>query len=60
MGVVLPTTIVDAVHAVARLQEMTKEYGCRAVVSEVIGETAGAALSGLSHHEVHVHGREAP
>ena len=56
----LLTAIGDAVHVAARLQELTKEYGCQALVSEIVGKTAGVALSGLSHHEVHVRGREAP
>jgi hypothetical protein len=47
----LLTAIGDAAHVAARLQELTKEYGCRAVVSEFAGESAGAALLGLSHHQ---------
>ena len=30
------------------------------MVSEFAGETAGAALLGLSHHQVRARGREAP
>jgi len=56
----LLTAIADAAHVAARLQELTKEYGCRAVVSKFAGETAGVALFGLSHHQVRSRGREAP
>ncbi len=56
----LLTAIGDAVHVAARLQELTKEYGCQAVVSDIVGETAGVALSGLPHHGIRVRGREAP
>jgi adenylate cyclase len=56
----LLTAIGDAVHVAARLQELTKEYKCQAVVSEIVGETAGVALTGLPYHETRVRGREAP
>jgi len=56
----LLTAIGDTVHVAARLQELTKEYGCQAVVSDIVSETAGVVLSGLPHHEVRVRGREAP
>jgi adenylate cyclase len=56
----LLTAIGDAVHVAARLQDLTKDYGCRAVVSEVVAETAGIGLSGFAHHEIRVRGREAP
>jgi adenylate cyclase len=55
----LLTAIGDAVHVASRLQELTKEYGCQAVVSEVVGETANIALVGMPRHEISVRGREA-
>ncbi len=55
----LLTAIGDAVHVAARLQELTKEYGCQAVVSDIVGTTAGIPLSALPGHDIHVRGREA-
>lgn len=55
----LLTAIGDAVHVASRLQELTKEYGCQAVVSEVVVETANIALVGTPRHEISVRGREA-
>ena len=56
----LLTAIGDAVHVAARLQDLTKEYRCQAVVSEIVGETAGIALSGFASYEVGFRGRMAP
>ena len=56
----LLTAIGDTVHVAARLQELTKEYACQAVVSDIVGEMAGVELSGLPTHEIHLRGREAP
>jgi adenylate cyclase len=55
----LLTAIGDAVHVAARLRELTKEYHCQAVVSDVVGETAGIALSSMPKHEISVRGRDA-
>ena len=55
----LLTAIGDAVHVASRLQELTREYGCQAVVSEVVGETANIALVGMPGREISVRGREA-
>jgi adenylate cyclase len=55
----LLTAIGDAVHVAARLQDLTKEYNCQAVVSDVVGETAGIALSGIQSREISLRGREA-
>ncbi len=56
----LLTAIGDAVHVAARLQELTKEYGCRVVVSDIVGETAGVDLSSMPAQEIRVRGRAAP
>jgi adenylate cyclase len=53
------TAIGDAVHVAARLQELTKEYDCQAVISDVVNETAGIALSEMPSREISVRGREA-
>jgi len=55
----LLTAIGDAVHVAARLQELTKEYNCQAVVSDVVCETADLVLDGIPQHQVSVRGREA-
>ena len=56
----LLTAIGDTVHVAARLQDLTKEYGCQLVLSEAVATTAGVDMSGFPHHEVRVRGREAP
>ena len=52
------TAIGDTVHVAARLQDLTKDYSCRAIVSETVAATAGADLSHCASHEVQVRGRE--
>lgn len=56
----LLTAIGDTVHVAARLQDLTKDYGSQAVVSEIVLATAGVDVSGLPHHRVSVRGRDAP
>ncbi len=56
----LLTAIGDAVHVAARLQDLTKTYACEAVVSELVGVTAGVPLADLPRHEIRVRGRDAP
>jgi adenylate cyclase len=53
------TAIGDTVHVAARLQELTKEFGCQAVVSHVVLATAGGASPELPRRDVRVRGREA-
>lgn len=53
----LQTAIGDTVHVAARLQELTKEYGCAAVVSEDTLRFAGIDAAVFPHHEVQVRGR---
>jgi adenylate cyclase len=47
----------DAVNIAARLQELTKAYGVRLVVSEQVLRTAGLDTAGLQRDEVTVRGR---
>jgi len=56
----LLTAIGDSVHVASRLQELTKEFGCQAVVSEVVGEVARVPLAAFLHREMRVRGRDAP
>ena len=49
----------DTVNTAARLQELTKTYGVRAVVSEIVARGAGLAVAGCAAHEIEVRGRQA-
>jgi adenylate cyclase len=50
----------DTVNTAARLQELTKAYGVRLVLSEVVAEGAGLDVSRLEAHQIEVRGRQAP
>ena len=50
------TAIGEAVHIASRLQDLTKEYDCQLVVSEVVGTTAGVPLDVFPRREVQVRG----
>jgi adenylate cyclase len=56
----LLTAIGDSVHVAARLQELTKDYGCQLVVSDIVAATAGVEMSGFPVREVNVRGRAEP
>jgi adenylate cyclase len=56
----LLTAIGDSVHVAARLQELTKDYGCQLVVSDIVAATAGVEMSGFPVREVSVRGRAEP
>jgi adenylate cyclase len=56
----LLTAIGDSVHVAARLQELTKDYGCQLVVSDVVANTAGIEMSRFPVREVSVRGRAEP
>ena len=45
--------------AVARLETLTKEFGCQMIVSELVGITAGVDLSGFPGQELSIRGRDA-
>jgi len=55
----LLTAIGDTVHVAARLEELTKDYGCQLVVSDATAATAEVDLTGFPQHEVRIRGREA-
>ena len=54
------TAIGEAVHVASRLQDLTKEYNCQLVVSEVVGTAAGIPLDDFPRHEIQVRGLSAP
>ena len=54
------TAIGETVHIASRLQDLTKEYDCQLVVSEVVGTTAGVALDIFPRREVQVRGLSTP
>lgn len=53
------TAIGKTVHIASRLQDLTKEYDCRLVVSDVVGTTAGLSLDVFPRREVQVRGLRA-
>jgi adenylate cyclase len=54
------TAIGEAVHVASRLQDLTKEYHCQLVVSEVVGTLAGIPLGDFPRHDIRVRGLSAP
>ena len=50
------TALGDAVNVAARLQDMTKSLGCRAVVSEEVCRTAGIDTAALAQRQVEIRG----
>src|SRR6202022_5066717 len=50
----------DAVNVAARLQDMTKNLGCEAIVSEEVRVTAGLSSDDLPQQEVAIRGRAEP
>jgi len=54
------TAIGEAVHVASRLQELTKEYRCQLVVSEVVGRVAGVPLGDFLGHDIEVRGLSEP
>ena len=53
------TVIGDAVNVAARLEELTKAFGCEVVMSEEVYERAGFGPDDLPAHDVDPRGREA-
>src|SRR5712672_3328614 len=51
------TALGDAVNVAARLQDMTKNLACEAVLSEEVRATAGLPADGLPEQEVAIRGR---
>jgi len=54
------TAIGEAVHAASRLQDLTKEFACQLVVSDIVGATAGIPLDEFPGHEIPIRGFSAP
>ncbi len=54
------TAIGDTVNTCARLESLTKDYACTAVVSRRAAEAAGVALDGHALHQAPVKGRLEP
>src|SRR5256885_10908696 len=51
-GAMYLTAVGDTVHVAARLEALTKEYGCELVISEAVAQRAGVPTSGLPRHEL--------
>jgi adenylate cyclase len=54
------TALGDAVNVASRLQDMTKNLGCEAIVSEEVFAMAGVATNDLPQQEVSIRGRAEP
>jgi len=54
------TALGDSVNVAARLQDLSKRLGCRAVISEEVCRLAGLPADALTHTEVEIRGHEKP
>ena len=50
----------NSVNVAARLQDLTKNLDCQAIVSEDVCKSAGIALDALTRTEVAIRGRDEP
>ncbi|HZC56521.1 MAG TPA: adenylate/guanylate cyclase domain-containing protein [Xanthobacteraceae bacterium] len=54
------TAIGDTVNTCARLESLSKDYGCPVILSRLAAEAAGLKLDGCELHEAPVKGRKEP
>jgi adenylate cyclase len=54
------TAIGDTVNTCARLEGLTKDYGCAVIISRQAADAAGLRLVGQELHEAPVKGRNEP
>jgi len=54
------TAVGDTVHVASRFQEMTKEYDCQIIISDLVAERAGISVSMFQRHELMVRNRRDP
>jgi adenylate cyclase len=54
------TALGDSVNVAARLQDMTKNLACEAIISEEVRITAALSLDGLPRQQVEIRGRAEP
>jgi adenylate cyclase len=54
------TAVGDTVHVAARLEALTKDYGCELVISDEVATRARIDVSDLARHELTLRNRQAP
>ena len=54
------TALGDAVNVAARLQDLTKDFGCEALIADAVFARAGIAADALELKEVSIRGRSVP
>ena len=54
------TAVGNTVHVASRLQELTKEYDCQIIISDLVAEWAGIDGSMFERHELMVRNRRDP
>jgi adenylate cyclase len=54
------TAVGDTVHVASRLQDLTKEYDCQLVISELVATRAGIDASAHPRHELALRNRNEP
>jgi adenylate cyclase len=54
------TAVGDTVHVAARLEALTKDYGCELVISSDVAVRARLDVSDLARHELTLRNRQTP